>query len=853
MAAAHLVIGKRFATLSTTEGQLINTAKLKSVKLRAASLTDVGRRRSENQDSYGYLHTERASLFVVADGMGGARGGGTASAMAVNLIVDSALDDAGELTQRSLQRAIRLSNRVIFSRSQQDSQLTGMGTTVVALAFVDNTAIVAHVGDSRIYLLRDGQITQLTRDHTLVQELVDTGAIPQQDAATHPIAHMLTRSLGPTEAIGVEIHTLPKLVQPGDKFLLCSDGLYNHVSSDQIADALRTKDPQAAVSDLVQQALDGGGSDNVTIEIIEVCGLHDDRFPSDGAGMLPERFVSSEIDVSEFNGMTLQEFVASLGGIEDLDIDDVDESEHASASEQKEEPRPAVSQPSLTAAARPAPRELRDESDFREREVEERDERDSLYGDSGSHDGVLEAPAPKRLQFVFGMLFAGLLCAGVFFIFNRVTPKDLPPQEAPRRQTEKIPPRTESENPSSQQMTDDMMAFDPMSGREQPQPSAVASSSESSESPADANPASSPEAVATTQVVSPDSIGLENPLEAPTKISPPPVYDPSTEDFSKEQTDSMKKYAEVIAMASDIAVPPTPRVSLGGDKSSPADQPIVWENESKLVARVVGSADGQPSPTPESTPAPKLRTIEESRDLASQKDQVRDKISDLDMKLAMLVFGTKEEAKNKLTRLDMEINRSGEAMVALQKDLRDALARDASWGVLQKRALEVDALKLADEVAGVSEEVKEKRAEYRDATENYLSSVDHWQSNPKDAQSASSMGALGREIKEKRAVLELAVSKAVARGAALARYQVQRLRFDLSNLDQKRAQLSRQSGLLRSFVPTTIQRRQEMQRKYLEERSILIKNLNDLRASFPDEEEKTFRLEHSDLFYSPVS
>lgn len=238
--------------------------------------TDVGRKREENQDAYGHAHTSEASVFIVADGMGGAKGGASASAIAIDQILKGVFTEDAIVTEGSLRQALVGTNQVLHAESKLSEELTGMGTTAVVLAFVAEQLIVGHVGDSRAYMLRSGKLTRLTRDHTLVQELVDTGAIEQDDAKAHPIAHMLTRSLGPAEQVEGDVITFYDSIQEGDLFLLCCDGLYNLVTDPEIEESLKTKTPQAAAESLVDLALERGGNDNITVEIVQVRSLNDE-------------------------------------------------------------------------------------------------------------------------------------------------------------------------------------------------------------------------------------------------------------------------------------------------------------------------------------------------------------------------------------------------------------------------------------------------------------------------------------------------------------------------------------------------------------------------------------------------
>ena len=267
------------------------------VSCRFSMRTDMGLRRTENQDTYGYVRSRLSSLFIVADGMGGARGGATASAIAVDVVCREV--SRKPLTEPTLKQAIEKANRAIFEKSREDENLQGMGTTFVALALVGSHGFLAHVGDSRAYLLRDGVLTKLTRDHTLIQELLETGAISDDQAENHPIAHMLTRSLGPARAVEVEFSPIPGPLKRGDRFLLCCDGLYNMLSDEEVARILLTESLDNASQKLVDKANDAGGTDNITVEVIDVCPINEGQ--SDLGLDELEFFTSSELDLGELN------------------------------------------------------------------------------------------------------------------------------------------------------------------------------------------------------------------------------------------------------------------------------------------------------------------------------------------------------------------------------------------------------------------------------------------------------------------------------------------------------------------------------------------------------------------------
>ena len=243
------------------------------MQLRWGAATDVGRLRHDNQDSY--LANDR--VLAVADGMGGHRGGEIASKIAVETI-ESAYSQA---TIDALHDAIETANREVLLRAADNPELRGMGTTLVAIApvdaedepSVDGTARQAvgwvNIGDSRLYLFRDGELEQLSEDHSLVEEMVRDGRIAPEAARTHPQRNIVTRALGIDPRPRIDMGTVIPYV--GDRFLLCSDGLSNEVDEDRIAATLRRlADPDDAARELVRLALEGGGRDNVTVVIGDV-------------------------------------------------------------------------------------------------------------------------------------------------------------------------------------------------------------------------------------------------------------------------------------------------------------------------------------------------------------------------------------------------------------------------------------------------------------------------------------------------------------------------------------------------------------------------------------------------------
>jgi PPM family protein phosphatase len=242
-------------------------------RIVAAGGTDVGRVREGNEDAY----LVADSVFAVADGMGGHLAGEIASAKALEPV--EALDgkvyaDASDAVA-ALRDAVVAANAAVSQMADDEPLYRGMGTTLTAVLVEGRRLHVAHVGDSRAYLLRDGSFSQLTDDHTLVQHLIDEGQITKEEAATHPQRSIITRAIGVAREVDVDSMTLD--LQPGDQILLCSDGLTGVVSDGAIAAALTSEqDESTIVAELIEQANAGGGHDNITVVVL--------RYDPDGPG-----------------------------------------------------------------------------------------------------------------------------------------------------------------------------------------------------------------------------------------------------------------------------------------------------------------------------------------------------------------------------------------------------------------------------------------------------------------------------------------------------------------------------------------------------------------------------------------
>lgn len=243
-----------------------------------SAITDRGQVRQKNEDNV--ATAAEIGAFVLADGMGGHRGGEVASAIAVNSLLEhlkaniphltpGEIDENLGYTGESLaaREAVILANRSIFNAAQQQSQYEGMGTTlVVALFYLDRLSI-AHVGDSRLYRYRQGQLEQLTSDHTMRQELVDRGFYTEKEARSMVQRNLVTRALGVDASVAVDVQE--ELVLPGDLYVLCSDGLYDMLSEKTIAEMLgKCTDLDLCTKNLVELANAGGGKDNISVILV---------------------------------------------------------------------------------------------------------------------------------------------------------------------------------------------------------------------------------------------------------------------------------------------------------------------------------------------------------------------------------------------------------------------------------------------------------------------------------------------------------------------------------------------------------------------------------------------------------
>lgn len=227
-------------------------------------ISDVGKRRPVNEDYADYHETDEYKLFIVADGMGGHNAGEIASKLATEIILEYIKDNWNTFKEDCiLENAIKASNKKVLSVSNKDEEFKGMGTTIAACLITESDIYVANVGDSACFMLEEQKLIKVTKDHSLVQELLDSGSITEEEASTHPRKNIITRAVGAYEEVMVDIFKLPKVMK--NKYLLCSDGLLNEVTNDEIENILNNYDNEEAAKQLVTLANEREGRDNITV------------------------------------------------------------------------------------------------------------------------------------------------------------------------------------------------------------------------------------------------------------------------------------------------------------------------------------------------------------------------------------------------------------------------------------------------------------------------------------------------------------------------------------------------------------------------------------------------------------
>lgn len=238
------------------------------VSLASWSLSDIGQRRANNEDAF--FDDSHLGLFMVADGMGGHYGGDRASQLAIAEALKAYKHNLSILASYELvvEQAMLQAAKAVFKSGQEEQAFRGMGTTLSILAINDNMANIAHIGDTRIYCYRDHKLYQLTRDHSLVNEKIEAGLMSKAEARLSPLRHIITRAIGPQSSVEADYLAMP--IKIDDIFLLCSDGLNNMLSDDEMSDMINKFSPADVIKKMIVTANNNGGDDNITVILVKV-------------------------------------------------------------------------------------------------------------------------------------------------------------------------------------------------------------------------------------------------------------------------------------------------------------------------------------------------------------------------------------------------------------------------------------------------------------------------------------------------------------------------------------------------------------------------------------------------------
>ncbi len=245
--------------------------------IELANLTDVGCERENNEDYFCYSEPQaddefrrKGRLAVVADGMGGEEGGEIASRLAVDAVRETYLARPEPDPQECLIQAFKAAHDAILECVRQRPDLQDMGTTCTAVAITDGHAHFAHIGDTRLYLVRGSSLLRLTHDHTAINKLIEQGVITPDEADTHPQRHVLTAALGARREVSADFSPVPIPLESGDVLVLCTDGLWGQITDDELLSIVRSKAPAEACKELVRIAKNRGGPDNITVQILRI-------------------------------------------------------------------------------------------------------------------------------------------------------------------------------------------------------------------------------------------------------------------------------------------------------------------------------------------------------------------------------------------------------------------------------------------------------------------------------------------------------------------------------------------------------------------------------------------------------
>ena len=770
----------------------------RAFKFQYGIRTDVGRKREENQDSHGHAHTSAASVFVVADGMGGAKGGATASAIAVDAILKNIFLEDGSVSESSIRDSLITSNQQIFSESESSDELRGMGTTAVLLAFIGERLIIGHVGDSRAYILRDGRAARLTRDHTLVQELVDSGAIGSADAANHPIAHMLTRSLGPANVVDPEVRTFAEPLRSGDAFLICCDGLYNLLSDEEIEAVLKQFDPQVAADQFIEMALERGAPDNVSVI---VCSAHD-------IGDASVDFVIPEPNKLR---LALSRDVPKLKSEERINVS------AREAHEAAEEPAYCSESPEAPNATSDKKNPLDDiittgdiqlreteqklqASSAKEEDLEEVEavcEEEDAAADDDEHRR--EEESLRKLTYMgIGVILAviGVLSYFVFF----------------KMDTREAIITTSSGDASS---------LKPIA----------------SEAP--------------THTPSPVTQQADSQL-ANEVTSEPPNYSPGRVESLLMEVDQMRNAQEMGTIAPGIVQNNSESVNLLEEARNAVTGVLTADERNAIEAVSSQAIVSEPTlkknylegegPTTETTAVPKQKLLSSSEkaELAQKKSQLRSLIIENDLKLVALDCTSDSELQTKARAMEQKTRQMEAIALKLDELQRNLESELRMWQRRVEQSNGSDPTRLATELATFVPKVTTIKKNLDIAQEQYRETLANWNQDRKNPELVATTASLSREIKVEKTRLEVAIREAVDAYTKRTSETLIQTKLTREKLERTLDVFHRQEGSLRAIQPNAGSRNDTRIKSLLIERREAATQLRALSTAFPDIDEQKF-------------
>ncbi len=751
--------------------------------VRHVARSDIGMRREENQDSYGVFVHGEVQAFVVADGMGGVRGGALASSLALETF-ERSFASIESPSPDSIIQSVQDANIQIHERGNREAGLTGMGTTFVGLIFIGGDLYCVNVGDSRAYRVREGVIEQLTEDHTLVMELLRSGTISADQVHNHPVSHMLTRSLGPSDYVDVDCWLCEDGPLPRDRYLLCSDGLYNLVNTEEIGAIVGSCLPERAVEELINLANQRGGTDNITIILIEVDADYSpplrvqtflqersqSGLDTSAEGTLtdaseatpPLGYMSSDGETPDSQNIWLDLEYLEDNGLSDANGESPEDeiSKEGDPSEDDKEKLSGEPQGSATTTEEADKRgaqepEEKEAAQVGDEQAQGAASKDTRYekGPSSAFTGAtterLERPgaqqtkaptAPPRRRGVVAALLGSipyLICAslgGVAAAVLLYAPDPPAPDLAHvvQNYSDASLPALPREHIMQPESTGESQG-DGASGQGSHKPEDVAGHDE-------------------TMVVDPLSMSV-------------PI-------------------AEDQALSSE---------GKGGIESSP--QPVV---------------------------------VEEKESIRTREAMLRERLSEIDEKLEAFSGPLSGHLGEILKNASSERDRLLESIEAVRKDIDIATRKLAVWYGRRKRLETTQPLELASEVSVSSETVQKKKEEFEAITWEYLKESEHLRYNPGDANQVRKVAELLKQRKAKLEEISGAVRGAIDTVIAESDQKITELTVERDNLEGKLQRIQSDVELVRAISSGDASRREAKKKEIIHERELTVAELEEL-------------------------